>query len=117
VARESLRNPTAAPRRSHVETLLAEAQGPVVAATDYVRAFAEQIRPYVPRRYLTLGTDGYGRSDTRERLRRFFEVDRHHVAVAALKALADDGAVPASKVAEAMQKYGMDAKKPAPWTV
>jgi pyruvate dehydrogenase E1 component len=117
IARENLRNPTATPKRSHVETLLSDSQGPIVAATDYVRAFAEQIRPYVPRRYLVLGTDGYGRSDTRERLRRFFEVDRHHVAVAALKALADDGALPASKVAEAMQKYGMDPKKPAPWTV
>jgi pyruvate dehydrogenase E1 component len=92
-------------------------EGPVVAATDYVRSFADQIRAYVPRRYLVLGTDGFGRSDTREKLRSFFEVDRFHVAVAALKALADDGTVPAKKVAEAIEKYGVDANRPAPWTV
>jgi len=82
-----------------------------------VRAFADQIRPYVPRRYVVLGTDGFGRSDTREKLRRFFEVDRYYVAVAALKALADEGTVPMAKVGEAMQKYGLDPSKPAPWTV
>jgi pyruvate dehydrogenase E1 component len=117
VARENMRNPTAAPRRSYVESCLAEMQGPVIAATDYVRAYTEQIRPYVNRRYVTLGTDGFGRSDTREKLRGFFEVDRHHVAVAALHALAQDGVLPAGKVAEAIQKYGIDRAKPAPWTV
>jgi len=90
---------------------------PVIAATDYMRAFAEQIRSFVPRRYAVLGTDGFGRSDTREKLRRFFEVDRYYVTVAALKALADDGALPTAKVAEAIKKYGIDASKPAPWTV
>ena len=89
----------------------------MIAATDYMRAFAEQIRAYVPRRYVVLGTDGFGRSDTREKLRRFFEVDRYYVTVAALKALADEGALPAAKVAEAMKKYGIDPAKPAPWTV
>jgi pyruvate dehydrogenase E1 component len=117
VERHNLRHPGSPPRRSHVAACLAEAQGPVVAATDYVRAYAEQIRPYVGRRYLVLGTDGFGRSDTRERLRRFFEVDRQHVAVAALKALADEGALPAAKVAEAIAKYGIDPAKPPPWTV
>jgi pyruvate dehydrogenase E1 component len=117
VARENLLHPEAPPKRCHVERCLAEAPGPVVAATDYVRTFAEQIRPYVDRRYVVLGTDGYGRSDTREKLRRFFEVDRHHVTVAALKALADEGQVPAKTVAEAMRKYGIDPEKPAPWTV
>jgi len=71
----------------------------------------------VPRRYVVLGTDGFGRSDTREKLRRFFEVDRWQVTVAALKALADDGTLPRDKVMEAMQKYGLDPAKPAPWTV
>ena len=71
----------------------------------------------MPRRYVVLGTDGYGRSDTREKLRHFFEVDRRWVTVAALKALADDGAIPASKVAEAVKKYELDPAKPAPWTV
>jgi len=117
VARENLLNPTAKPARSHVEACLADTSGPVVAATDYVRAFAEQIRAYVPRRYVVLGTDGFGRSDTREKLRGFFEVDRRYVTVAALKALADDGALPAAKVAEAIAKYGIDPAKPAPWTV
>ena len=117
VARENLLNPTAKPKLSHVARCLADTQGPVVAATDYIRAFAEQIRAYVPRRYVVLGTDGFGRSDTREKLRRFFEVDRHYVTVAALKALADDGALPAATVAEAMKKYGIDPAKPAPWLV
>ena len=117
VARENMLQPDAPAKKSHVERCLAETAGPVVAATDYVRAFAEQIRPYVGRRYLVLGTDGYGRSDTRERLRRFFEVDRHHVAVAALSALAGEGKIPAAKVAEAIEKYGIDPAKPAPWTV
>jgi pyruvate dehydrogenase E1 component len=117
VARENLLNPTAEPARSHVESCLAATRGPVVAATDYVRAFADQIRAYVPRRYVVLGTDGFGRSDTRERLRHFFEVDRRYVALAALKALADDGALPGARVAEAIAKYGLDPAKPAPWTV
>jgi pyruvate dehydrogenase E1 component len=116
-AREAMLDPTAKPVASYVEECLAATRGPVVASTDYVRTFAEQIRPYVPRRYLVLGTDGFGRSDTREKLRRFFEVDRHHVTIAALKSLADDGIVPASTVAEAIAKYGLDKSKPAPWTV
>ena len=87
--------------------------GPVVAATDYIRAFAEQIRPSVPddRRYVVLGTDGFGRSDYRKALRRHFEVDRQHVAVAALAALAADGAVPASTVTEAIARYEIDPDK------
>jgi pyruvate dehydrogenase E1 component len=79
--------------------------------------YANQIRPFVDRRYVVLGTDGYGRSDTRQNLRRFFEVDRHYVAVAALAALADDGTIPRAKVAEAIKKYGVDADKPNPLTV
>ena len=110
-------SPAAPRRRSHVEECLGPTSGPVVAATDYVRAFAEQIRPWVPRRYRVLGTDGFGRSDTREKLRRFFEVDRHHVAVAALASLAEEGSVPASRVAEALARYGIDPGRPAPWTV
>jgi pyruvate dehydrogenase E1 component len=117
VARENMLHPSAPPRRSHVEACLAGTQGPIVAATDYVRSFAEQIRPYVPRRYLVLGTDGFGRSDTREKLRRFFEVDRRYVTVAALSALASEGAIPASKVDEALEKYAIDRAKRPPWTV
>jgi pyruvate dehydrogenase E1 component len=117
VARANMLDPGSEPRRSHVEKCLAGTQGPVIAATDYVRAFPEQIRAYVPRRYSVLGTNGFGRSDTREKLRRFFEVDRHHVAVAALKALADDGSIPVAKVSQALEKYAIDRARPHPWTV
>jgi pyruvate dehydrogenase E1 component len=117
VARWNMLNPTAKPRVSHVGSCLADTKGPVIASSDYIRAFAEQIRAFVPRRYVVLGTDGFGRSDTREKLRQFFEVDRHYIVVAALKALADDGEIPATKAAEAMKKYGVDGAKPAPWTV
>ena len=87
------------------------------AATDYMRMFAEQIRPLVGRRYVVLGTDGFGRSDTREKLRTFFEVNPEYVVVATLKALADEGTIPAARVAEAIAKYKLDPDKPAPWTV
>jgi len=110
-------NPTETPRQSHIERCLGPTRGPVIAATDYVRAFAEQIRAWVPRRYAVLGTDGFGRSDTREKLRGFFEVDGRYVTIAALKALADEKALPAEKVATALEKYGIDRGKPAPWTV
>ena len=82
-----------------------------------MRLFAEQIRPQVNRRYVVLGTDGFGRSDTRDKLRYFFEVNPQYVTVAALKALADDGDIPVAKVKEAIAKYGLDPDKPAPWTV
>ncbi|MEO8566447.1 MAG: pyruvate dehydrogenase (acetyl-transferring), homodimeric type, partial [Betaproteobacteria bacterium] len=116
-ARWNMLHPSDPPRVPHVTARLAETQGPVIAATDYVRAFAGQIREFVPRRYVVLGTDGFGRSDTREKLRRFFEVDRWYITVAALKALADDGTLPVGKAAEAISKYGIDAAKAAPWTV
>jgi pyruvate dehydrogenase E1 component len=107
-------HPTQAPRRSYVETCLEGQPGPVIAATDYIKTYADQIRPFVPGRYTVLGTDGFGRSDYRRALRSFFEVDRHHVAVAALHTLAQEGAVPASKVADAIKKYGIDPEKPDP---
>jgi len=115
--RQHLLNPTAARRACHVSTCLADTRGPVVAATDYMRLFAEQIRPFVGeggRRYTVLGTDGFGRSDSREALRHFFEVDRYWVALAALSALADDGAIEAQTVAAAIAKYGLDPAKPNP---
>jgi pyruvate dehydrogenase E1 component len=89
----------------------------VVAATDYMRLFADQIRNWVPGRYKVLGTDGYGRSDYRRKLRHFFEVDRHWVTIAALKSLAEEGAVEPKVVAEAILKYGIDCEKPNPMTV
>jgi len=116
--RKALLNPGAPSPKCHVQRMLGETQGPVIASTDYVRAFAEQIRPWVKgRRYTVLGTDGFGRSDTREKLRRFFEVDRFHVAVAALDALAADGVVKPAVVAEAIAKYHLDATRADPWTV
>jgi pyruvate dehydrogenase E1 component len=85
-----------------------------VAATDYVRAFADQIRAYVPSRYRVLGTDGFGRSDYRKKLRHFFEVDRRWVTLAALESLSKDGVTPAARVGEAIRKYGIDPAKPNP---
>ena len=115
--RWNLLHPEAKPRSAYVTQCLEGRAGPVVAATDYMRIVADQIRPWVPRRYTVLGTDGFGRSDTREQLRRFFEVNRHYVAVAALRSLAEDGAIPAVTVSQAIAKYGIDPDRPAPWTV
>jgi len=113
-ARWNLLHPTEKSRVPHVSACLAETRGPVIAATDYIRVFAEQIRSLVPRHYTVLGTDGFGRSDTREKLRHFFEVDRYWITLAALSALADDGQVKREKVAEAIKKYGLDPNKPNP---
>jgi pyruvate dehydrogenase E1 component len=116
--RHNLLHPTAAkPSVSYVEQCLAARQGPVIAATDYMRAYADGIRPYISKTYKVLGTDGFGRSDSRENLRRFFEVNRYYVVVAALKALAEDREIPAAIVADAIKKYGLDADRAAPWTV
>ena len=115
--RWNLLHPSHEPRRSYVTRCLEGRRGPVVAASDYVKLFADQIRPYVPRRYVTLGTDGYGRSDTRASLRRFFEVDRHFIATSALKALADEGDVPVSRVSDAIARYGIDSEKSDPLSV
>ena len=120
VSRQNMLNPTDKPVLSHVEKMLKDTTGPVIVATDYVRLFPEQIRPAlqnIGKRYTVLGTDGYGRSDTREKLRHFFEVDRRWVTVAALKTLADEGQIEHKKVAEAIKKYGLDPKKPNPMTV
>jgi pyruvate dehydrogenase E1 component len=115
--RWNLLHPEEKPRIPYVTQCLANRAGPVIAATDYMRSFPEQVRAFVPRRYVTLGTDGFGRSDTRELLRRFFEVDRYYVAIAALKALADEGAIPAATVTQAIRKYHIDPDKPCPWKV
>jgi len=109
-------HPEAKPRLSYVEQCL-DNTIPVIAATDYIRAYADQIRPYIRAPYKTLGTDGYGRSDTRKKLRHFFEVDRFYVAVTALKALADAGKVEAKEVSRAIKLYRINADKPNPTTV
>jgi pyruvate dehydrogenase E1 component len=116
--RWNLVNPTAEQRVPYATQLLKDTTGPIVSTTDYVRLFSEQIRPYIPkgRNFTVLGTDGFGRSDSRVKLREFFEVNRYYVTVAALKALADDGVIPVSKVAEAVAKYNLDPNKPNPVT-
>ena len=111
--RWNLLHPLETPRVPFVTQQLGSRSGPMVASTDYMKAYAEQIRPFVPkgRTYRVLGTDGFGRSDFRSKLREHFEVNRHYIVVAALKALADDGVVPVAKVAEAIAKYGINADK------
>ncbi len=115
--RWNMLNPEKPQRLSYVAEAMQGVQGPTIASTDYMKAFAEQIAGFVPGKFVALGTDGYGRSDSREALRSFFEVDRYYVVVASLKALADEGKLPASKVTEAIVKYKLDANKPNPTTV
>jgi len=115
--RWNMLHPEAGERASYVEQCLLERGGPVIAATDYIKSYADQIRPYVPGHYKVLGTDGFGRSDTREKLRRFFEVDRFYITVAALKALADEGAIKVDEVSKAIKLYGINPDKPNPLTV
>jgi len=110
-------HPTAPPRVPHVTRCLLAHPGPVIAASDYIRAFPEQIRAFVPGSYTVLGVDGFGRSDTREKLRQFFEVNRYHIALAALKSLADSKILEPAKVEVAIAKYGIDPETPAPWLV
>jgi pyruvate dehydrogenase E1 component len=113
VERWNLLHPLETPRVAFVTQQLSRYSGPVVASTDYMKNFAEQIRAFIPqgRSYKVLGTDGFGRSDFRSKLRAHFEIDRHYIVVAALRALADDGALPASKVAEALKKYKINVDK------
>ena len=117
--RWNLVHPTEQPRLPYVTQLLKDTKGPIVATSDYMRTFAEQIRAFIPkgRTYKVLGTDGFGRSDTRAKLREFFEVNRYYVTVAALKGLAEDGQIDASVVAQAIAKYGIDPNKPNPVTL
>ncbi len=115
--RWNMLHPEAKRRASYVEQCLVQRSGPVIAATDYIKSYADQIRPYIPGRYKVLGTDGFGRSDTRKKLRSFFEVDRHYVAVAALKALADEGTVDAKVVSKAIKLYQINPDKSNPVTV
>jgi len=115
--RWNMLHPEAGRRASYVEQCLAGRSGPVIASTDYIKSYADQIRPYIPARYKVLGTDGFGRSDTRKKLRHFFEVDRYYVAVAALKALADEGMIDAKEVSRAIKLYEINPDKPNPATV
>ncbi len=114
VSRWNMLHPDKKPKMSHVEKCLLDTDGPVVAATDYVKLFADQIRAYVPRSYSVLGTDGFGRSDSRQALRKYFEVDRYYIAVASLNALMEDGSVSFKTVNAAIKKYGIDPNKNNP---
>ncbi|TCK03028.1 pyruvate dehydrogenase E1 component [Marinobacterium mangrovicola] len=117
VERWNLLHPEDEQRVPYVQQVLEGHEGPVVASTDYMRMYADQLREYIPRRYKVLGTDGFGRSDTRSKLREFFEVNRYYVCIAALKALQEEGKLKPADVAKAMQKFNINPEKPAPWTV
>jgi len=117
VERWNLLHPGEQARTPYVQQLLKDREGPVIAATDYIRTVPDQIRQWVSGRYVTLGTDGYGRSDSRAALRKHFEVDRNYITVAALKSLADDGKLDKKIVIEAMKKLGVDPSKPVPWKI
>jgi pyruvate dehydrogenase E1 component len=114
--RWNLLHPTETMKVPFVTRQLEKTRGPVIASTDYMKIFSDQIRQFIPkgRAYATLGTDGYGRSDFRAKLREHFEVNRHFVVLAALKALAEEGSVPMTTVAEAIKRYGLDAEKVNP---
>ncbi|MDG1233831.1 MAG: pyruvate dehydrogenase (acetyl-transferring), homodimeric type, partial [Pseudomonadales bacterium] len=115
--RWNMLHPEEKPRLSYVEECLNGVTGPVIAATDYMKVYADQIREFVAGQYTVLGTDGFGRSDTRERLRKFFEVDRYYITVAALSALAQDNVIDAAQVTKAIELYGIDPGKPDPVTL
>jgi pyruvate dehydrogenase E1 component len=117
VERWNMLHPGEPARAPYVQELLKDREGPVIAATDYMRVVPDQIRQWVAGRYVALGTDGYGRSDSRAALRKHFEVDRNYITVAALKSLADDGKIDKKVVIEAMQKLGVDPSKPVPWKI
>jgi pyruvate dehydrogenase E1 component len=115
--RWNLMHPAESARVPYVESLLKDHEGPIVAATDYMRIVPDQVREWVGGRYVTLGTDGYGRSDSRAALRKHFEVDRNYITIAALKALADEGKVDQATLLGAMKALGVDSSKPVPWKV
>jgi pyruvate dehydrogenase E1 component len=117
IERWNLLHPTEPQKQTYIRQALADREGPFIAATDYMKTVPDQIRQWIPGRYAVLGTDGFGRSDSRAELRRFFEVDRHYIVIAALKALADDGKVDVNTVTKALKAFDIDPEKPNPLTV
>ena len=117
VLRWNMLHPDQSAKSSHVESCLKSRPGPVIAASDYMKIYADQIREFVPGKYRVLGTDGFGRSDTREKLRHFFEIDRYYIVVATLKALSEEGKIANEKVVQAIQKFNIDPDKPNPTTI
>jgi len=112
--RKNLLNPGEKPEKSYVEKCLGGRDGPIIAASDYIRTHADQIRPYLSKPYYSFGTDGYGRSDSRKQLRRFFEVDKEHIVSYALSALAKEQLIPSKYAKKAMKKYNINKDKPIP---
>jgi len=114
IERKNLLNPGQKPEKSYVEKCLGEREGAIIAASDYIRTYADQIRPYISKSFYSFGTDGYGRSDGRKKLRRFFEVDSEHIVTYALSALAKDQLISSKYAEKAMKKYKIDKNKPIP---
>ena len=110
-------NPKNKPEKSYIEECLGKREGPIIAASDYIRSFADQIRPYTSKPFYSLGTDGYGRSDSRKNLRKFFEVDKEHIVTYTLSALAKEQLIPSQYAEKAMKKYKIDKDKPIPTTL
>ena len=114
IERKNLLNPGKIPERSYVEQCLRKREGPIIAASDYMRSYADQIRPYLSKPFYSFGTDGYGRSDSRKKLRKFFEVDKEHIVAYALSALAKEQLIPSQHAEKAIKKYNIDKDKPIP---
>ena len=112
--RKNLLNPGEKPEKSYVETCLGQGEGPIIAASDYIRTYVDQIRPYISKPFYSFGTDGYGRSDSRKKLRSFFEVDKEHIVAYALSALAKEQLISSKHAEKAMSKYNIDKDKPIP---
>jgi pyruvate dehydrogenase E1 component len=112
--RKNLLNPLEEPEKSYVQKCLDKSDGPIIAASDYMRTYADQIRPYLSKPFYSFGTDGYGRSDSRKKLRKFFEVDREHIVTFALSALAKEQLISSKYAVKAMKKYNIDKDKPIP---
>ena len=114
VERKNLLNPTSIPEKSYVEKCLEKKEGPIIAASDYMRSYADQIRPYTSKSFYSFGTDGYGRSDSRKNLRKFFEVDKAHIVTYTLSALSKEQLIPTKYAERAIKKYNIDKNKPMP---
>ena len=114
VERYNLLNPDQKPQKSYVEECLSSMEGPIVSASDYIRLNSDQIRPFVRKSFYSFGTDGYGRSDTRKNLRKFFEIDKEHLVVYSLSVLAKEQLIPSKLAKEAIKKYNIDKNKPFP---
>jgi len=114
IERKNLLNPGEKPEKSYVQKCLSKRDGPIIAASDYMRTYADQIRPYLSKPFYSFGTDGYGRSDSRKKLRKFFEVDKEHIVTYALSALAKEQLIPSKYAEKAMKKYNIDKEKPIP---